>query len=76
MSVLTQFRVRIGIHGTQTVSQYTCSEWAWLYAFGYPLKCIAPLFPTSTLNLHSNQIRMSADLHFTTGLRSSFMSVI
>jgi len=29
----------------------TCSEW--LYASGYPLKCIAPLFPVAARNLHS-----------------------
>ena len=32
----------------------SCSEWAWLYASGYPLKCIAPLFPIGTRNLHSS----------------------
>ena len=54
--MFTQFRVRIGIYGTQIVSEmkYTCSEWAWLYASGYPLKCIAPLFPIGTWNLHSS----------------------
>ena len=31
-----------------------CSEWAWLYASGYPLKCIAALFPIGTRNLHSS----------------------
>ena len=30
-------------------------EWAWLYASGYPLKCIAPLFPIGTRNLHSSR---------------------
>ena len=29
-------------------------ESAWLYASGYPLKCIAPLFPICTRNLHFN----------------------
>jgi len=54
MSVFTQFRVHIGIHGTQICQKYTCSEWAWLYASGYPLKCIAPLFPIGTRNIHSS----------------------
>ena len=56
MSVFIQFRVRIGIHGTQICQKYTCSEWAWLYASGYPLKCIAPLFPIGTRNLHSSRL--------------------
>ena len=54
MSVFTWFRVRIGIHGTQICQKYTSSERAWLYASGYPLKCIAPLFPIGTRNLHSS----------------------
>jgi len=54
MIVFTQFRVRIGIHGTQMCQKYTCGEWAWLYASGYPLKCIAPLFPIGTQILHSS----------------------
>jgi len=47
--------VRIRIHGTQICQKYTCSDWAWLYASGYPLKCIAPLFPIGTRNLHSSR---------------------
>jgi len=55
MIVFMHFWVRIGIHGrpTQMFRKYTCSEWAWLYGSGYPLKCIVPLFPISTRNLHS-----------------------
>jgi len=34
--------------------KYTCSEWLWLYASGYPSKCIAPLFPIGTRNLQSS----------------------
>ena len=30
------------------------SEWAPLYASGYPLKCIVPLFPFGTRKLHSS----------------------
>jgi len=40
--------------------KYTCSgEWAWLYDSGYPLKCIAPLFPIGTRNLHSRRIQIN-----------------
>ena len=35
--------------------KHTRSEWAWLYGSGYQMKCIAPLFPISTRNLHSSQ---------------------
>jgi len=54
MNVFTQFRVRIGRHGTQVVRNIRVG-WAWLYASGYPLKCIAPLFPIGTRNLHSSR---------------------
>jgi len=66
MSVFTQFRVRIGIHGTQIVSEITCGEWAWLYASGYPLKCIALLFPIGTRNLHSSPQRTSTKVSIAT----------
>ena len=61
MTVFIQFWVRIGIHCTQIVPKYMCSEWAWLYASGYPLKCIAPLFPISTRNLRVPSQQMSED---------------
>jgi len=37
--------------------KYTRSKWAWLYGSRYALKCIAPLFPLRTQNLHT--IRMT-----------------
>ena len=71
MSVFTQFRVRIGIHSTQIVSKYTCSECTWLYGSRYPLKCIVPLFPIGTWNLHSSLPQITADQFWITDLLGS-----
>ena len=40
--------------------KYTCSEWAWLYGFGYVLKSIVPLFSISTRNLHVSLMATAA----------------
>jgi len=76
MSMFTQ-RVRVGITVPRLCQKYTCSEWAWLYASGYPLKCIAPLFPIGTRNFHCSRtstilLLMPTNLHWSQSLYVSF----
>ena len=54
MSVLHSSGYRYALEYTvpRLCQKYTFSEWAWIYGSGYPLKCIAPLFPIGTQNLH------------------------
>ena len=66
MSMFTQFRYVLEYTVTRFYQKYTCSEWVWLYASGYPLKCIAPLFPIGTRNLHSSQFPFKTS-QWTTG---------
>jgi len=53
--------------------KYTKTEWAWLYGSEYAMKCIAPLLPMRTRNLHTSWIYLFVRWRFCRQRRTLFL---